>query len=171
MWPYLLGHYKWSFTSSDIAETDARTQSAYENKLSDWMAIEAIVRQRDKETTAANIAKLSQSQTTVNNESSFNMSNKVFEDEEEEEEEDGGLSSRTVSTDKISTITEVTEENSTSGKSSNGKESSTARGRQQLLSTQSEPGSSGGGERRSGGASPAGARAAANGHGRGLLSR
>ena len=28
------------------------------NLLTDWMAIEAIVRQKDKETTAANIAKL-----------------------------------------------------------------------------------------------------------------
>ena len=38
---------------------DRKTQSNYENKLSDWMAIDAIVRQRDKEITAANIAKLS----------------------------------------------------------------------------------------------------------------
>ena len=38
---------------------DRKNQSNYENKLSDWMAIDAIVRQRDKEITAANIAKLS----------------------------------------------------------------------------------------------------------------
>ena len=38
---------------------DRKTQSNYENKLSDWMAIDAIVRQRDKEITASNIAKLS----------------------------------------------------------------------------------------------------------------
>ena len=38
---------------------DRKTQTNYENKLSDWMAIDAIVRQKDKEVTAANIAKLS----------------------------------------------------------------------------------------------------------------
>ena len=38
---------------------DRKTQTSYENKLSDWMVIDAIVRQRDKEITAANIAKLS----------------------------------------------------------------------------------------------------------------
>ena len=42
-----------------MGEVDKKTQSSYEHKLSDWMSIEAIVRQRDKETTAANIAKLS----------------------------------------------------------------------------------------------------------------
>ena len=44
---------------SDCEEVDKRTHSSYENKLSDWMAIEAIVRQKDKEITAASIAKLS----------------------------------------------------------------------------------------------------------------
>lgn len=61
VWPYLLGHYKWHFRRSELDQADAKTQRDYEHKLSDWMAIEAIVRQKDKETTAANIAKLSQS--------------------------------------------------------------------------------------------------------------
>ena len=59
MWPYLLGHYKWDFGPAEQAAADSRVQEAYEHKLSDWMAIEAIVRQRDKEINAANIAKLS----------------------------------------------------------------------------------------------------------------
>ena len=59
VWPYLLGHYKWDFGPAEQAAADARVQEAYEHKLSDWMAIEAIVRQRDKEINAANIAKLS----------------------------------------------------------------------------------------------------------------
>ena len=59
IWPYLLGHYQWYFTQEQIKQIDEKTQTNYEHKLSDWMAVEAIVRQRDKETTAANIAKLS----------------------------------------------------------------------------------------------------------------
>ena len=59
VWPYLFGHYKWDFSSKDRRDMDRKNQSNYENKLSDWMAIDAIVRQRDKEITAANIAKLS----------------------------------------------------------------------------------------------------------------
>ena len=58
VWPYILGHYKWSHTTKDKTEVDKRVKVSYENKLSDWMAIEAIVRQRDRETTAACIAKL-----------------------------------------------------------------------------------------------------------------
>ena len=44
---------------------DKKTHTSYENKVSDWMAIEAIVRQKDKEVTAASIAKLSGLQYTV----------------------------------------------------------------------------------------------------------
>ena len=58
VWPYILGHYKWSFTPEDKVKADQKVKVAYENRLSDWMAIEAIVRQRDRETTAACIAKL-----------------------------------------------------------------------------------------------------------------
>ena len=58
---------------------------------------------------------------------SFSMSNDVFESVDDEED---AISSRTVSHDKISTITEVTE-NSTSN--------SEERSRAKLLSTQSEP--------------------------------
>ena len=58
IWPYLLGHYAWKQSPEDKAKVDKKVKSQYENKLSDWMAIEAIVRQRDRETTAANIAKL-----------------------------------------------------------------------------------------------------------------
>ena len=65
VWPYLLGHYKWDFGPAEQAAADARVQEAYEHKLSDWMAIEAIVRQRDKEINAANIAKLSGNGTSL----------------------------------------------------------------------------------------------------------
>ncbi len=129
VWPYLLGHYRWNFRSSQMNESDLKARASYENKLSDWMAIEAIVRQKDKETTAANIAKLSGAgmwrtlvpwseqncchcnyhgintvSVSVDNLScvhSINLSNEVFESIDEP------ISSRTVSADKISTITEV----------------------------------------------------------------
>jgi len=56
VWPYLLGHYKWNFTLSECSEVDKQTTLSYENKVSHWMAMEAIVRQRDREITAASIA-------------------------------------------------------------------------------------------------------------------
>lgn len=130
VWPYLLGHYKWDFGPAEQAAADSRVQEAYEHKLSDWMAIEAIVRQRDKEINAANIAKLSGNVSVVAGESCNNslyMSNDVFESADDDEPD---VSSRTVSHDKISTITEITE-NSTSN--------SEEKTRGKLLSTQSEP--------------------------------
>ena len=59
VWPYLFGHYKWHLNLKERMDLDRKTQAIYENKLSDWMAVDAIVRQKDKEVTAANIAKLS----------------------------------------------------------------------------------------------------------------
>ena len=100
-----------------LADLDQRTQQAYENKLSDWMAIEAIIRQKDREVTAANIAKLTAagkvsaahgggggSSTLVRQSTDGSMvSNDVFESNEDI----NTFSSRTASADKISTITEV----------------------------------------------------------------
>jgi len=45
---------------------DNEVHLEYERKLSDWMALEAIIRQKDKEVTAANIAKLSQTAGNLN---------------------------------------------------------------------------------------------------------
>lgn len=41
-----------------------QTRQVYENTMSEWLAVEAIVRQRDKENTAASIAKLSSESTS-----------------------------------------------------------------------------------------------------------
>ena len=139
----MLGHYKWDFGPAEQAAADSRVQEAYEHKLSDWMAIEAIVRQRDKEINAANIAKLSGNGISLSSSyslyrhhcyialeyvyhlhrssstckiftvsvvagescnNSLYMSNDVFESADDDEPD---VSSRTVSHDKISTITEV----------------------------------------------------------------
>ena len=55
----MLCHYKWIHSEEEKEEIDLKTKNRYENKLSDWMAIEAIVKERDREIQAANIARLS----------------------------------------------------------------------------------------------------------------
>ena len=42
-----------------MSKHSSQLQSCYEKKLSEWGALEAIVQQQDRETTAANIARLS----------------------------------------------------------------------------------------------------------------
>ena len=59
MWPYLLGHYPFGSTVEEREAQDRAMQAAYETTMSEWLAVEAIIRQRDKENTAASIAKLS----------------------------------------------------------------------------------------------------------------
>ncbi|XP_034237291.1 small G protein signaling modulator 2-like [Thrips palmi] len=85
VWPYLLGHYVFGSTAEDRRALDATTRQNYETTMSEWLAVEAIVRQRDKETMAANLAKLSSESTsgeapppTPNLQ--HDLSNDVFED-------------------------------------------------------------------------------------------
>ncbi|XP_068899808.1 small G protein signaling modulator 1-like isoform X1 [Tenebrio molitor] len=59
LWPYLLGHYKFGTTTEQRVELGEETRQAYENTMSEWLAVEAIVKQKDKETQANAIAKLS----------------------------------------------------------------------------------------------------------------
>lgn len=59
VWPYLLGHYKFGTTVEDRADLDEASRHYYETTMSEWLAVEAIVRQRDKEKTAHAVAKLS----------------------------------------------------------------------------------------------------------------
>jgi hypothetical protein len=81
VWPYLLGHYAFGSTAQERLEHDDQVKQQYERTMSEWLAIEAIVRQRDKETMAANLAKLSQESQDmiplVRKDSS--LSNDVFE--------------------------------------------------------------------------------------------
>ncbi|PSN33187.1 hypothetical protein C0J52_20836 [Blattella germanica] len=85
MWPYLLGHYRFGSSPEDRQELDLSTRQSYETTMSEWLAVEAIVRQRDKETMAANLAKLSSESTSGDvppptPAMAQDLSNDVFED-------------------------------------------------------------------------------------------
>lgn len=42
VWPYLLGHYKMTFTHNECRLKDEKTQEAFESTMSEWLAAEAI---------------------------------------------------------------------------------------------------------------------------------
>ncbi|KAF8765069.1 Small G protein signaling modulator 1 like protein [Argiope bruennichi] len=84
VWPYLLGHYAFGSTESERQEHNMSVQTSYETTMSEWLAVEAIVKQRDKEQMAANLAKLSSESTNSEiplvGPKDANLSNDVFED-------------------------------------------------------------------------------------------
>ncbi|KAK7066559.1 Small G protein signaling modulator 2 [Halocaridina rubra] len=59
VWPYLLGHFEFGISAEEREEHDKKVRQTYETTMSEWLAVEAIVRQRDKEIMALNMAKLS----------------------------------------------------------------------------------------------------------------
>lgn len=88
VWPYLLGHYEFGSTGQQRTEQDEASRQQYEKTMSEWLAVEAIVKQRDKEIMAANLAKLSSESQDghiplMRKDSS--LSNDVFESMESEE--------------------------------------------------------------------------------------
>jgi small G protein signaling modulator 1 len=86
VWPYLLGHYIFGQTPDERKELDENTRHYYETTMSEWLAVEAIVRQLDKEKTAHAVAKLSSggsaSDSKVKNgvDVDVEMENEVFEE-------------------------------------------------------------------------------------------
>ncbi|XP_046386082.1 small G protein signaling modulator 1-like isoform X2 [Ischnura elegans] len=85
VWPYLLGHYTFGSAPVDRETVDNATRRAFETTMSEWLAVEAIVRQRDREAMAANLAKLSSESTSGNDMPPApalvqELSNDVFED-------------------------------------------------------------------------------------------
>lgn len=86
VWPYLLGHHLFGQTPQERKELDENTRHYYETTMSEWLALEAIVRQLDKEKTAHAVAKLSSggsaSDSKVKNgvDVDFDLENEVFEE-------------------------------------------------------------------------------------------
>ncbi|XP_065595357.1 small G protein signaling modulator 1 isoform X1 [Cyrtonyx montezumae] len=59
VWPFLLGHYQFGMTEAERKEADEQIRSCYEHTMAEWLGCEAIVRQREKESHAAALAKCS----------------------------------------------------------------------------------------------------------------
>ncbi|KAI1293827.1 Small G protein signaling modulator 2 [Halotydeus destructor] len=94
VWPYLMAHHKFGQTKQERESRDQHVQQHYETTMTEWLAVEAIVRQRDKEIMAANLAKLSSESTTSSDipltgpkDTGVSMSNDVFTDSEASDSE------------------------------------------------------------------------------------
>lgn len=92
VWPYLLSHYSFGMSTEQRKDRDAEVKNHYEMTIGEWLAVEAIVVQRDKELLAANLAKYSSESTTSSDvpvtpsaKTGSNASNDVFTDDEDEE--------------------------------------------------------------------------------------
>ncbi|KAM6318152.1 small G protein signaling modulator 1 [Podargus strigoides] len=59
VWPFLLGHYQFGMTEAERKEADDQVRACYEHTMAEWLGCEAIVRQREKESHAAALAKCS----------------------------------------------------------------------------------------------------------------
>ncbi|XP_059222340.1 small G protein signaling modulator 1 isoform X2 [Stomoxys calcitrans] len=59
VWPYLLGHYSFGSSIEERQKLDDTSKHYYETTMSEWLAVEAIVRQREKEKNAKAMAKIS----------------------------------------------------------------------------------------------------------------
>nr|XP_025044057.1 LOW QUALITY PROTEIN: small G protein signaling modulator 1 [Pelodiscus sinensis] len=59
VWPFLLGHYHFGMTTVERREVDDQIRACYEQIVAEWLGCEAIVRQREKESHAAALAKCS----------------------------------------------------------------------------------------------------------------
>ncbi|XP_067395529.1 small G protein signaling modulator 1 isoform X1 [Emydura macquarii macquarii] len=59
VWPFLLGHYHFGMMEAERREVDDQIRACYEQIMAEWLGCEAIVRQREKESHAAALAKCS----------------------------------------------------------------------------------------------------------------
>ncbi|XP_072103649.1 small G protein signaling modulator 1 [Mobula birostris] len=59
VWPFLLGHYQFGMNDAERKEVDDQIRNCYEQTMGEWMACEAVVRQRERESHAAALAKCS----------------------------------------------------------------------------------------------------------------
>lgn len=84
VWPYLLGHYAFGSTIEERTALDETSRHYYETTMSEWLAVEAIVRQRDKEKTANAVAKLSSESGSDQKAKHFDADNDIENDVFEE---------------------------------------------------------------------------------------
>uniref|UniRef100_A0A2K6A8A3 Small G protein signaling modulator 1 n=1 Tax=Mandrillus leucophaeus TaxID=9568 RepID=A0A2K6A8A3_MANLE len=59
VWPFLLGHYQFGMTETERKEVDEQIHACYAQTMAEWLGCEAIVRQRERESHAAALAKCS----------------------------------------------------------------------------------------------------------------
>lgn len=92
VWPFLLGHYKFGSTAEERNELDKTSRHYYETTMSEWLAVEAIVQQRDKEKTAVAVAKLSSESGSDQNQKTKQLGLDVENDIENDVFEENGFS-------------------------------------------------------------------------------
>ena len=83
VWPYLLGHHDLGMNLEERRTRDMEVKKHYEETMIEWKAVAEVVKQRDKEITAANLAKLSSESTTSSSDlppetTQRQISNEVF---------------------------------------------------------------------------------------------
>uniref|UniRef100_A0A667I8A9 RUN domain-containing protein n=1 Tax=Lynx canadensis TaxID=61383 RepID=A0A667I8A9_LYNCA len=59
VWPFLLGHYQFGMTETERKEVDEQIHACYAQTMAEWLGCEAIVKQRERESHAAALAKCS----------------------------------------------------------------------------------------------------------------
>lgn len=92
IWPYLLRHYKFGSTKDQRNQLNEETKQWYENKMSEWIPVEAIVKQRNKEKQERAIKKVSSESTSGDAlppaQIQRELSNDVFEDITDDDDTD-----------------------------------------------------------------------------------
>ncbi|XP_063578880.1 small G protein signaling modulator 1 isoform X2 [Pongo abelii] len=98
VWPFLLGHYQFGMTETERKEVDEQIHACYAQTMAEWLGCEAIVRQRERESHAAALAKCSSGASLDSHlhrmlHRDSTISNEVFEsvDEVEQVEAEGRL--------------------------------------------------------------------------------
>ncbi|XP_074450063.1 small G protein signaling modulator 2 isoform X13 [Larus michahellis] len=59
VWPFLLGHYKFGMAKKEMDKVDEDIALRYQKVMAEWKACEVIVKQREKESHSATLAKFS----------------------------------------------------------------------------------------------------------------
>ncbi|XP_032934103.1 small G protein signaling modulator 2 isoform X3 [Catharus ustulatus] len=59
VWPFLLGHYKFGMAKKEMDQVDADIALRYQKVMAEWKACEVVVKQREKESHSATLAKFS----------------------------------------------------------------------------------------------------------------